>query len=337
MALVWAEPWDQYGGNASLLANSGYSTNVGSLVTPGRTGNYCIRFNNSTGFVKPLVNVATKLGIGVAINPVSGIGGTSYLSSGLAWYSSGNTFEMSAVLNSDYSVAIFDRTHTLVGKTPPGLLIASSWQFVEVVAIQNSGGTNTGYAEVRINGVSQCIVNNINLPNQFTAFGLQGNSSGNVSMDDWFAWDGTGTQNNTFIGDRRLVFCVPNGNGVPQNFTFTGATAWQSCNLVPPVDTTYIDGAAAGNTSEFTKQAMGLASTNIAAVVVMGRIFKTDAGVATASIGIDSAGHVLNSAAIAPGTSGAFYYFPVELDPNGNVAWTQPNVDAANIVINRVS
>lgn len=342
MSLVWAEPFDQYGSNLSgLLAQSGYST-VKGTTCGGRTGSYGIQFNWFFGgqdgwLTRPLDTSTAIIGQGAAINPQGGqMNANNANGAGFIWNSAGGTREMNVSAMSDGSLAIFDRTGTKVGQTPANMLIPNTWIWVEAVAKQNTGGANTGYAEIRVQGNSQCIVNNINLPNVFAYHGMGGAGSGNQNcqFDDWIVWNGLGTKNNNFMSDRRLVFCTPNGNGATNQFAFTGATAWQSCNVIPPVDTTYIDGAV-GNISDFTKAAIGINSTDIAALVAVGRLFKSDAGTATGRIGINSNSNVNNSADFSPGTTGAFYYYPVELDPNGSVAWTKAAADAALVRITR--
>lgn len=344
MSLVWAEPFDQYGSNLSgLLAQSGYNVVKGVTASPGRTGNYGINFNwnfgGQDGFLtRPLDTPTTTIGMGAAIAPQGGqMNANSFNGAGFVWYSTGVTTEMHVSAMSDGSLAIFDRTNTNKGQTPPNMLIPNAFVWVEAVAIGNTGGANTGYAEIRINGISKLIVNNINLPNQFAYHGMGGAGAGNQNcqFDDWITWNGLGTKNNTFMSDRRLLVCVPTANGTNQDFTYTGASAWQSCNVIPPVDTTYIQGAAAGNISEFVKAAVTINSTDIAAIVVAGRLFKTDSGTATVRLGIDSSANVQNSPDISPGTTGAFYYYPVELDPNGSIPWTKTSANAATLRITR--
>jgi hypothetical protein len=162
-------------------------------------------------------------------------------------------------------------------------------------------------------------------------------TNGNYYFDDWIMWDTTGTVNNDFMGDRRLYLSLPNANGVQQDFTASAGSAFNCVNQIPAVDTTYIQGAAAGNVSEFTKGAIGIGSNDIAAMVVIGRLFKSDAGVASGRVGIDSAGNVLNSVEYFPGTTGAWFKLFAERDPNGTIAWTRAAADAANIVITRVT
>jgi hypothetical protein len=346
MALVWVEPLDQYGAGLSqtLLGQSGYSTVKGVTCT-GRTGLYGIEFNWNFGgqagwLIRPLNTPTNKLGMGYAIKPVGGqMNGNTWTGGGAIWQSTGGTTEMTVCAMADGSVGVFDRTNTLKGQTAPNMLIPNSYVWVEAVAIQNTGGVNTGYAEVRVNGIQKLVINNINLPNAFAFHGLGGAGSGNQNcdFDDWITWDGSGTANNTFMGDRRLILDMPTSNAATQNFTFTGgATAWQSCNVIPPVDTTYIEGLNPGDVSDFNKAAIGVNSTDIAALVVMGRVFKSDAGVGSFRIGVNSSANILNSAETFPGITAAYYYFVVEKDPNGNIPWTRAAVDAALVRATRV-
>jgi hypothetical protein len=237
----------------------------------------------------------------------------------------------------DLSLGIYDRTSTLKGQTPPNQLIIGSYVWVEAKWTGNVGGViNTGSVEVRVNGVTQVIVNGLNLPNLFAYHMVGGTTNSNTNLDDWIAWDDSGAINNNFLGDRRLFVSYPNANGVPQDFTPSAGAAWDCLNNSPPVDTTYVDGAAAGNVSQFAKDLIGIASNDIAAAVIVGRLFKTDAGVASGRVGINSAGFVVNSAEMFPGTTGAWFQLIQELDPNGNIPWTRANYDAANLVLTRV-
>jgi len=348
MALVWVEGFDCYGGGMSTtpatMGQMGYS-NIKGVLTNGRTGTYGFNFNwnfgGQAGFLtRPLLTTTNKLGQGAAMAPVGGqMNANNANGGGCIWQSAGGVTEMNVSAMGDGSIAVFDRSGINKGQTAPNMLIPDSYQWVEAVAIQNTGGAGTGYAEVRVNGIQRLVINNINLPNLFAFHGIGGAGAGNQNFifDDWITWDGSGANNNTFMSDRRLVLCVPNANGAIQNFTITGAqpTAWQSCNAIPPVDTNFITGNAAGDISEFAKQNVTINSTDIAAVVVLGRIFKSDAGTASGRIGINSAANVLNSPTINPGTVPAWYQFVVEKDPNGNVPWTRTNVNNANIRITR--
>lgn len=338
MALVWAEPFDQYGGTGSLVVNSGYTAaNFNNVSSPGRTGTYCMNTNGSGFLTRPLLTTATTLGQGWAIAPQNFSGSNNdFNSDGARWFSAGQTIELNVVCMPDFSIGVYDRTNAFKGSTPPLRIVANSFTWIEAKAIGNTGGANTGSVEVRVNGVSYLTVNGINLPNAFAYHGLGGFAAGNCYFDDWIVWDNTGTKNNNFMGDRRLDLELPNSNGALQDFTASAGNAWDCLNNIPPVDTTYVEGTAAGNISEFGSTGIGIASNDIAAVVVCARMFKTDAGTASGRIGLNSAGNVNNSAELFPGTTGSFFYYPIENDPNGNVAWTQAAVNAASRRITRV-
>lgn len=327
--LVHAEPWDQYGGNSGFVQGLGYTdVNVSGWSNPGRTGSYAVNLSNSL-IRRALDNPATRLGQGVAYKPTS-VSGESWQTAPLRFESAGKVMECTVSIGLDNSLIVWDRTGVVRGRTPANSLIMNSFQWIEAQCDMNAGGVvGTGIVEVRVNGVSKLIVNGINLPNQFAYHLIGGSQNAFGVYDDWIAWDGTGTQNNDFMGDRRLFVSYLNANLATQNFTPSAGSAFDCVNNSPPNDTIYIDGAAAGNISEFSGDAIGIAANDVAAVVLMARLFKTDAGTATGLLGINSNGFVQNSPEIFPGTTGAFYKYPVELDPNGNIPWVRAAVDNA--------
>jgi hypothetical protein len=344
MALVWVEPFDQYGSagglNPPLPLNAGYTVFNITGWPAGRTGLFSVNLNASLGGIirRPLDNPGVSIlgqGAGWAI---SSPGANSVNNYGFRFESAGPVMECTIVPLSNNGIGVYDRTSVLKGSSASNILIPGSFSWVEAKVTMNAGGViNTGIVEVRVNGNTVLTVNGINLPNTFAfhALGSLGGSN-STNMDDWIVWDNTGAVNNDFMGDRRLFVSYPNANLATQNFTPSVGNAFDRINDVPPVDTSYIDGAAAGNISEFSKDLIGINSTDIAAVVVLGRLFKTDAGVASGRLGINSNGFVANSAELFPGTTGSFFKNIVERDPNGNIQWTKAAVDAAALRITRV-
>lgn len=355
MALVWAEPFDQYGStlsmaNMALMAQSfGYSTVVqgNSWVTgaAARTG-VSLRMAGSNGLLKrTLNNSATTLiqGVGLFFNAANS-GHNATLNSGLAAESAGAT-EFLITQNASNGFNVYDRTNTLVGSTPPNVAPQGVWMYLEAKATINTGGginPNTGVVVLRVNGVTQLTVNGINLPNQFTIARLGGNGLWDATVDDWYVCDQTGAINNDFLGDRRLVWSVPNAGTAQADFTANPAgTPFDRINDSPPTgaptDTAWIEGAAAGNISDFARTSVNIAGNDIAGVVLVGRLAKSDAGACTGTIGINSNGNVLNSVPLNPGTSFGYFQSIVELDPNGNIPWTRAAVDAALSRITRTA
>lgn len=339
MALVWVEPFDIYGTNTGLVVSRGYTANGIAAFDGGgkqRTGTVCGTFNNAR-LIRAFDTAQTTMGQGVALSVVT-LTAASANTIGGGFQSAGGTREVSWCPDVDASICVYDRTGTLVGRTAPNAITVLSYSWIEFKATGNVGGVaNTGTVELRINGVTPAAltINGINLPNAF-AFGyLGGTTGGQNRYDDWIIWDNTGTKNNDFMGDRRLFTSFPSANLALQDFTPSAGSAFSCVKNNPPVDTTYIDGAAAGNVSEFSKDALGILSTDIAAAVVIGRLFKSDAGTASARLGVNSNGFVSNSAEQFPGTSGSWFNFIQELDPNGNIAWTRAAYDLSAIRITR--
>jgi hypothetical protein len=334
--LVWADPFDQYGTSTAFALQNGY-TNFNVTFTTARTGAQAINTNGNSSILRPLSVPSNVLGQGVGMR-VNSYGTTGSTGTGLRWQSAGNVLELNVTPMTDNSIGVWDRTGTLKGITAPNLIIPGSYQWLEAKAIGNVAGVNTGSVEVRLNGETEVIVNGINLPNIFAyhQVGSQTNGTSNVSWDDYIVWDNSGIKNNDFMGDRRLVCSFTSANGVPQDFIPSAGAAWDCLNNSPPVDTTYVEGSTAGNVSQFQKTALGIASNDIAAVVISGRLFKTDAGIASGRVGITSNGNTINSPELFPGTTGAFFNFIQELDPNGNIPWLQPAYDAAQPRITRV-
>jgi hypothetical protein len=334
--LVWAEPFDQYGGSNAFLGQQGYGGNLGSAMNgAGRTGSFAASMGNGGWVSRALDNPGVStLGQGWAFNPnnfqadgLNNHGTISQDSAGGNWR---------CVLLGNGDMGIYNSANTLVGRTPPNMIIPNAYTWVEWRVTQNPAGLNTGSAEIRINGIQRLVVNGLNVPNGFSNHQFGGFGGITALYDDWIVWDNTGLYNNTFMGDRRLDFSATNSNGALQDFTPSVGNAWDCVNNIPPVDTIYIEGAAAGNVSEFGKTGVTLNSNDIAAVVACVRWFKTDAGTASGRVGINSAGNVVNSGEIFPGTTGTGARFVIERDPNGTIPWTKAAVDAANLRVTRV-
>lgn len=344
MALVWADGFDFFGTVQANMLQAGYTfASVIALANgQGRTGNFAIQIAGDNRMVKrPLDTPTGTLGQGVAVFPnIFPAATRETVTNGIRWESAG-AMELMVVPNAARGLSVVDRTNTVKGASAPNILQGSSWQWIEAKAIMNVGGVvNTGSVEIRVQGQVKLIVNGLNLPNQFAFHCLGCNAGGLGSFDgyfdDWIVWDTSGTKNNDFMGDRRLFPSLPTANGANQNFIPSSGTAFDRINDVPPVDTSYIEGLVAGDISDFAKTAIGINANDVAAVMIWGRVFKTDAGVASFRLGIESGAFVQNSAELFPGIGGSWWTSIVERDPNGTIDWTKVNVDAASLRITRV-
>jgi hypothetical protein len=153
-------------------------------------------------------------------------------------------------------------------------------------------------------------------------------------MDDIYICDSSGSLNNTYLGDVKVICGMPTGNGSTVNFTIGGsspaATHWQSVNEIPPDDgVTYVSDGTLNDIERFTFGA--ITATNVLAVGINIRVTKDDATVRTIRGAIKSSSTVGDTGTdlAVPQTSYAFLQAISETDPNTSAAWTTAAVNAA--------
>lgn len=338
MAILFFEGWDQYGGNEGLVPTWGYVDLDGNLSSPGRTGAWC-RHSYDAGNVcrVPLDNpVTTVIGAGEAWNMI----GCSYDSQdmcGMRFEAAGKSARAKIVAQSDMSIAVYDGPGNFKGKTAPNVLTVGSYEYVEAKVTMNTGGAGTGQVIIRVNGVLKLTVNGIDLPDPIAFFSSGSPYRSGFYRDDTVVWDDSGPDNNDFLGDRALFFSIVNAADAAQDFVPSTGTAVSCVDNVPPDDSIYIEGNGAGDFSEFQKAPIGIGSNDVAAVIAIGRVFKSDAGTAEGRLGINSNGNTVNSPTFAPGTTGQWFKHVQNTDPNGGIAWTRSAADLAAIRITRDS
>jgi hypothetical protein len=116
------------------------------------------------------------------------------------------------------------------------------------------------------------------------------------------------------------------------NITNTGVNWYEVASQPPQGAPSYVYDATVGHEDLYSFPSLSVPPTAIYAVAVKASLSKSDAGAKTASVRLksaatDSAG--TGGTALAPGTSYAWMTSLFERDPNGNIAWTQPNLNAA--------
>lgn len=341
MALLWGDGFDQYGTNQAIALSNGYSAfaaNSISTVNP-RTGLYSVLFTSlNFSYFRRILDASTPtVGVGIGFRANATPSGNAM---GIRFETAGGTALVRIALNPELRIVAYSgNTATVLGQSPANAINLSAWQHIEAKLIRSA---TVGYIEVRIDGILSFIVAGLNLGAtdcNAVSFGNPNSGAGgniNMQVDDFVIWDGTGATNNDFLGDRRcftsfLTADTAFADWVPS----TGLTGFNRINASPPVDTSYIEGLAPGAISEFQKTAIGIASSNIAGIIVVSRHQKTDAGTSTIRLGIHSGAFVSNGPEIVPATSFSYQRQIFELDPNGSVPWTKAAADAATIRITR--
>lgn len=344
MAIIWADGFDHYGTSSTFLEQMGYTQNAQVSQTGGqpRTGVGClVVINGNVGIRRALSVTKNEIGVGVAF--MTGIipASSSANNLGILFGAFGVSAEYRINTNHLGGINVY-KASTLLGSSANNVITAGVYYWWEVKLLRNSG-TNLGSIEVRINGVSVLTVTGITMAHIIESvtlgnLGTAGHGNSTSRYDDFVIWDTTGTRNNDFLGDRRCPTSFPNADTAEADWTkSTGTSGFALIDNNPPVDAQYIEAQNAGDISEFTKTAVGVATNDIAALVVVGRAAKSDAGVATYRLGINSDGSVENGSAESPSATPAFSYFTkvVELDPDGSIPWTRAKADAALLRVTR--
>lgn len=148
-------------------------------------------------------------------------------------------------------------------------------------------------------------------------------------IDDFVIWDTTGSVNNTFLGDCRVVALLPDGAGASAQFTPNGAATPHECvdDATPDDDTTYAASATVGQIDSHTFGGLPATASVVKAVAVNIWARKDDAGTRELRTKTRLAGTYGNGASIAMATTYANYQQLFETDP-ASAAWTPANVNS---------
>jgi hypothetical protein len=347
MALLWAESFDIYGTSAAALLLRGYLSSEGFLTTTvpqPRTGAGAYVLgggSNNEWLVRVLDAPVNVIGAGAAWNCV-GAPSNALNEKGMVFGTASTTYKVSVTHNANLGLTAW-LDGVAVGTSANNVYVIGSYYYLEVKVTNNTfgGGLNTGTITVKANGVIVLVVNGLNITEQFINHNIGqynkpgGNSPGGFYVDDWIIWDNSGTENNDFLGDRKVVTSMPSANGALQDWAASAGTAYQCIDEIVPSDVDYIQANVAGDISEFEKQLIGISTNDICAAVVVVRALKDDAGSAEFRIGINSAGNVSNGSTKLPNTTAAYFNSIFPLNPDGNVQWTKAALDAALIRVTR--
>lgn len=231
---------------------------------------------------------------------------------------------------------------TLLGTSADGTLVATAWQHVEVKAVISA---TVGAVEMRVNGVAVLSItgadtgsstaNNLTLMRNGSAF----YQDFVAYFDDMFAWDTTGSYNNDFIGDKRVLTLMPTDDTAQADWTVIGAASgYSTINQVPPDDdASYIETQLINEVSEFAMADLVGEYGAISALMTQPLSRKTVAGTCNLQASLLSGASVA-AGADRPITENYTYYTDVfEEDPATAAPWTKAGVNAAKLRIKRTA
>lgn len=268
MALLWIDGFDHYTTTPGNITNRlGAYTDPGvatrfQYATNGLIGG-CLSATNttSTNYVGAgrLITAATrKIGVGAHFRADNITGG----SCGVFGFATAAAAQLlNLVVASDGTLQLRSgaiNSGTVIATTAAAFISTNVWYHIECQV--NTVGAASTY-EVRVNGVTAFSgttnVTNVDV-GVINILGKQGSSTTaqNGSMDNFYIYDLSGTENNDWLGERNVYTLHPDADGAVQTWTrSTGTTTWGILDNVPPLPATaYIEANASGLEAQVTIQ-----------------------------------------------------------------------------------
>lgn len=217
-------------------------------------------------------------------------------------------------------------------------IVANTWQHIESYM-----DTTAGTVYVRVEGFNAISVTGLTItgpiaqvvPIHTTAGGSSNPAS--QYMKDLVLWDGSGSQNNDWIGPVQVFDLTPNSD-ISSGWTSTGATNYEVLDESPPNDADYI---SAGASPLPSPSIVGLSDLPDSIIGVRGlmsftRAWKTDGGDATLVVGLSPNGTNWDNGTDIPVSTAASYWRRIsEVSPATSSPWTPIEVNDARLRFNR--
>lgn len=209
---------------------------------------------------------------------------------------------------------------------------ATTWLYLEVYAtIADSGGV----CQLRING-NQVISYTGDTKNGGTnttidtvRFGDPSGGSvpgGLPYIDDFYICNSTGSVNNSFLGDIRVLTVLPTAAGASTQFTPTSGANYTTVNDVPDVTTSYNASSTVGQRDTFTMADIGSQYTVLGAQNSI-HAWKSDAGTGNVKIVTRTGATNYYGSSLALGTSVGYYGEVREVNPATSAQWTYTDIN----------
>jgi hypothetical protein len=351
MALIYMDGFDHYGVDETLMTSGLYAQQYNTTLNAVqvRTGASSLKIEQNGGlrFAFPGGN-KTVVGSGYVawFDSLPAIEDTAHL---FDFRDSSNVTQVVINMKTTGAIEAWRSQITtggvLLGSSLP-VITTGAWQHIEArVKIDNA----VGEVEVRVNGVTVLSVSGVDTcataivscaqimywtPNSAPSFAFY--------MDDLYIWDDTGSFNNTFLGDRRVITDVPNQDTATADWLkSSGVNGYAMIDELPPNDgTDYIYSATyvgPGDQSAFRYPNTPSNTSLISGVHVIALGIKTDAGPAnTKSSMISGAFESLGAEkTLTQVWTSRFDLF--ETNPATGAPWTKAALDAASIAIRRTA
>ncbi len=354
MGYQFADPFDQYGNNYTLLAgypwdtlsSAGVATVLNTdfrFTPPGSLPGGCCSVTQGNWIRKNLGSFQGSLSTPATVFLLGGFKLANLPASSpgdifMFWDTGVQQLCLAVTPNGALQFYRGNVANAIGAITPNGTIQANVW-YGAAIAVTVNG--STGSVQLFLNGSGVAAINSTGLNTQATgspqisqvSIGNSNNNVGVIKYDDFLVYDTAGTFLNALPGyDPRFFTKLPTSAGNYTNWTPAGLGAnWQNASQQPPSTADYNANNVGGTKDSYVTASAGLASTPFA-VIVRASLERDDAGPHTPSLLMRSGGVDGTSAALpALGSSYVFYDYVPQNDPNTVLPWTGPNVDAAQL------
>lgn len=355
--LLLADGFDHYGTGSTGRTNMllGVYSAIDTAWTPATTkprNSICSMANassSSTGIRRGFGSALTTVGVGCAFFYTQlPIANTTIAP--MVFLDASNTEQVTLCLQSTGGLEVKrgTRTGTSLGATTGPVISSGSWAHIEMVWVASSTISATdGTVTVYVNGTSVLAITGVdNVATSLrecsqVVLGLIGDSTVAPSyIDDLYAWDSSGSYNNSQIGDKDVLPYYPYADTATTDWVRnTGSSDFSAVNqTAQDGDTTYLEAALVDDTEELELSAVPNTVDGIVGVVLVNCLRKTAAGASEVACNIveDATDVATTNTAHVMTQSYAYYHDVVERNPAvGTPAWTYTTLSSARLKLKR--
>ncbi len=246
------------------------------------------------------------------------------------------TEHMRITANTDGSITAFRGGVSSLGSSSAGALASGSFQFVEV---QFTIDDAAGVVLVKVDGstvLNLTTQDTRNVGDEGLISYIEWRNPGTITndKDDLYILDGSGSVNNTFLGDVAVLARTANGNGASSQLTGSDADSVDNYLLVDetaPSMSDYVGTSTVDTKDTYGMQNIGGEGTPIAVQVALYGA-KADTGQSRlVQARARSVGSEVGNGGGYLGRSSLYQFGVYDVDPNGNIAWTRPAFDGIEV------
>lgn len=217
----------------------------------------------------------------------------------------------------------------------------STYHYIEIkVVFDNSAGAVTvkvdGVTDISLSGIDTTQTAN-NYANTFH-IGDRSNAHGVTEYDDVYLCDASGSLNNDFLGDIRIVGLVPTGAGNYAQWTPSTGSNWQNVDETGPNgDTDYNSDSTPGHRDSFVMGDLPTGAASVLAVQYTLVARKDDAGTRQVAPFVRISGTDYDGTTVSVTTTYDTYRELKETSPATSAAWTPSEVNGMEYGVKEVA